>query len=58
LPTRNPAKETLLRIRVPEGWQIISAKANGKQLTLDPQGTVNISGLEGKNSLRFHTKRL
>ena len=58
LPTRNPAKETLLRIRVPDGWQVDSATAKGKQLNIDTQGTVNISSLKGKNTIKFHTKRL
>ncbi|MEY2427952.1 MAG: hypothetical protein QOJ40_837 [Verrucomicrobiota bacterium] len=56
LPTRNLPKETLLRIRVPEGWQVISAEAKGKVLKVDSQGTVNISAPQGKATIHFHVK--
>ena len=29
LPTRNPAKRTLLRARVPDGWRVTAARIGG-----------------------------
>ncbi len=55
LPGRNPAKQTLLRIRVPDGWHISGATAGSEALKVDKRGTVDISSLRGKNVIRFQT---
>jgi hypothetical protein len=57
-PQRQSPKQTLLRIRLPEGWQITSAQAGAQQLKADAQGTVNISELKGKFMLRFRVAKL
>lgn len=53
LPTRQLPKQISLRVRVPDGWQVKSAKAAGKPLVVDGQGTVDISGLAGRQTIRF-----
>jgi hypothetical protein len=58
LPTRNAAKQTLLRIRVPHGWRVISAKAGSRELEVDEQGTADVSMLKGKTSVRFRVAKL
>ena len=56
LPTRNTPKQTLLRLRVPDGWQLTSAKAADKILPVDERGTVDISALKGRTILRLAAK--
>lgn len=58
LPERQTPKKTLLRIRVPEGRKVISASAGTQQLKVDDQGTVDISSLKGKASIRFQVKEI
>jgi hypothetical protein len=58
LPTRNPAKETLLRIRVPDGWRVVSGKVKGKDLKVDEKGTMDISSLKGRATIRFQVQKL
>jgi hypothetical protein len=58
LPTRNPATKTLLRIRAPDGWQAMSAKAGKDLLKVDERGTVDISTLKGKATIQFDVRRL
>jgi hypothetical protein len=58
LPTRNEAKQTLLRIRVPDGWRVISAAAERRGLNVDERGTVDVSSLTGKATVRFRVARL
>jgi hypothetical protein len=57
LPRRNQPKRTLLRIRVPEGWRVISAESGGKRFPADETGAVDISSLSGKATLRFAVQR-
>jgi hypothetical protein len=57
LPARNPPQRTLLRIRVPDGWRITSAKAAAKSLPVDERGTVDISTLKGKATIHFRAGR-
>jgi hypothetical protein len=57
LPARNPAKRTLLRARVPEGWRVTSATVGGKAVAVDERGTVDLSGLRGATSVRFSVAR-
>ncbi len=51
---RNTLKQTLLRIRTPDGWHVTSAHAGTVGLKVDQQGTADISGLRGKVTLEFH----
>jgi hypothetical protein len=53
LPQRNPAKQTLLRIRVPDGWAATSAKVGEAQFKVDVLGTVDISTLKGRMMIEF-----
>ncbi len=53
LPNRNPPKQILFRARVPDGWRIASANAGPHELKVDDKGTVDISSLKGKVSIRF-----
>jgi hypothetical protein len=54
LPTRNIPNRTLLRLRVPEGWRVSSAKAGDQSFAVDARGTVDISSLRGRAKLSFH----
>ena len=54
VPSRSRPEKMLLRIRLPEGWKIISAKTGSLVLTVDEKGTVDISALRGKNTIRFN----
>jgi hypothetical protein len=53
LPTRNPPQKALLRARVPDGWQVTSAKTGDKPLAVDKRGTVDLSGRQGEISVEF-----
>ena len=57
LPERNPAKRTLLRIRVPDGWRVVAATGAAGTFPADERGTVDISALRGAQTLRFQTVR-
>lgn len=51
-PPRVP-RQTLLRVRVPDGWRIVSAHAGPRDLKPDAQGTVDVTGVREKATLRF-----
>ena len=53
LPQRNAADKILLRIRVPDGYSVTSAQAGETKLAVDDKGTVDVTSLKGKQSLRF-----
>ena len=57
LPTRNPAKRTLLRARVPDGWRVMAARVGEKRLAVDDRGTVDLSGQTGSVSVVFDVER-
>lgn len=57
LPERNPARQTLLRIRLPQGWHAISAKIGSRELPLDASGTVDLSTVRNKSVVRFEVRR-
>jgi hypothetical protein len=57
LPQRNEPKRTLLRARVPDGWKVTSATANGKTLTVDDTGAADLTGLKGKATVVFAAVR-
>ncbi len=56
-PSRQTPDKTLLRIRLPDGWQHIRAAVNEEQLPIDNKGTVDISRFQGKFTLRFTVRR-
>jgi hypothetical protein len=53
LPRRNPPAKILFRVRVPDGWKVVSAETAAKRLPVDGQGTADVTGLAGKTRLRF-----
>ena len=57
LPKRNPARQTLLRIRVPDGWRVNSAKAGRSELKVDERGTVDVTSLRSKSTVHFTVVR-
>lgn len=57
-PQRNAPKQTLFRARVPDGWKIISAEAGHNRLEVDSAGSIDISSLKKKTTVRFHVQRL
>ena len=57
LPTRNVPRQILLRVRVPEGWKVITATTDSQTLKVDERGTADISTLKGKVSVRFRAGR-
>jgi hypothetical protein len=57
LPQRNAPEKSLLRVRVPDGWRVTSATAVGTSLTVDGRGTVDISSLRGKVTVRFQAAK-
>ena len=56
-PQRNVPKQTLLRLRVPDGWHVTAATAEGQPLKPDARGTVDVSSLKGKATIRFRANR-
>jgi len=56
LPIRNTPKQTLLRLRLPDGWRLTSAKAADQTLPVDARGTADLSALKGKATLRFQAQ--
>jgi hypothetical protein len=51
LPQRTPAK-TLLRLRLPEGWRVGGAEANGVKLEVQKGETINLAPVRGDVKLR------
>ncbi len=57
LPQRNPVQKILLRARVPEGWKVSSATVGDQKLKVDDKGTVDLTGLTGKQTIRFSVRK-
>ena len=57
LPARNAADKILLRARVPDGARIVSAESGDTKLKVDEKGTVDLSGIKGKQTIRFVVRR-
>ena len=57
LPARQAPSRVLLRARVPEGWTVRSALASGRRLLVDGRGTVELTGLSGRQEIRFAVAR-
>ncbi|MDW8309487.1 MAG: hypothetical protein RMK20_08955, partial [Verrucomicrobiales bacterium] len=54
LPTRNPPKRVLARIRLPDGWRMVRVEANGRDLKADATGVVELTEFSGKVRLFAH----
>jgi hypothetical protein len=57
LPSRNAAKRILLRARVPDGWRVTGAVANGNAVVIDESGAIDLSGHKGIVSVKFNVAR-
>jgi hypothetical protein len=57
LPSRHPAKRTLLRARVPNGWHVTGARVDGAPWAVDGSGGVDLSGRAGPVRVVFSTAR-
>lgn len=55
-PARQPER-TLLRARLPQGWEVVSAKTGEQTLAPDAQGTVDVTGLRGTFTVRFAVRK-
>jgi len=58
LPERGTPGRILLRARLPDGWRAISAEAGGQSLKPDEKGTVDLTMLKGKQTVRFVVEKL
>ena len=57
LPQRNPPRKTLLRARLPAGWEVVSVRGPNGPLAADVSGAVDLSALKGKVSLVFMARK-
>jgi hypothetical protein len=57
LPSDISCRKTWLRVRVPEGWQVVSASRGGVPMQVKAEGTVDLSGLSGRLTVRFGVSR-
>jgi len=55
-PPRAPAR-MLIRARVPRGWRVISARADGKLLPVDNTGVADVTSMRGKFRVSFTVVR-
>ncbi len=53
LPKRNNPDKTLLRLRVPDSWRVVSARVQNQDVAADANGTIDISGRKGHQTIRF-----
>ncbi len=51
LPERTPAR-TLLRLRLPDGWRVSGAEANGMKLDVENGETIILAPVRGDVKLR------
>ncbi|MGZ4987952.1 MAG: hypothetical protein ACXWBP_07925 [Limisphaerales bacterium] len=57
-PMRNPAKQSLLRIRLPENYVLRSADVEGVRVPIGNQGTMDITPFKDRFTLRCVVDRL
>ncbi|MEN9631643.1 MAG: hypothetical protein RL077_47, partial [Verrucomicrobiota bacterium] len=57
LPTQTPPPKILLRLRLPDGWQVVAAHAGSVALAIDLAGTVDLSALRGRQHIRCQVQR-
>jgi hypothetical protein len=58
LPERNVPEKIFLRARVPDGFKTVSAEVDGKTLKADEKGTIDLTGLKGKQTIRFAVEKI
>ncbi len=58
LSARNTPRQTLLRLRLPDGWSVIAARAAGERLSFPSPDTVDISSLKGKTVIQLEAARV
>lgn len=57
LPTRNAMKETKLKVRLPEPFQMVSVMKAGEEVPFDrATGIIDLSGLTGQHELKIVTR--
>ncbi|HEV2293415.1 MAG TPA: hypothetical protein VGR35_06135 [Tepidisphaeraceae bacterium] len=56
LPERTPSK-TFIRLRLPDGWRVTSAEANGIKLEVNEGATINLAPVRGDVKLRATVKK-
>ncbi|MDQ6631113.1 MAG: hypothetical protein M3Y82_05070 [Verrucomicrobiota bacterium] len=57
LPKRNVPKQTLLGIRLPDEWKIISANSDGQKFAVTEKGALDISEMKGKFTVRVRVEK-
>lgn len=57
IPPPQLPKRMLFRVRVPSGWKVTAASSAESDLPVDPRGTVDLSNMRGKLTIRFEVKR-
>ncbi len=55
-PPPSAPKQTLLRVRLPGGWQVIAAKLGERTLTPDATGSVDVSDIRNPATIRFQVR--
>src|SRR5207244_581010 len=58
LPQREPPRQTLLRLRLPDGWKVESASVAEHTLPVDERDTVDLSALTGTVTIRFRIRKV
>ncbi len=58
LPSRNPPRKILLRVRLPQAWRLSNAVVGSQSFTPDERGTVDLSGFRGRVNLRFSVRKM
>jgi hypothetical protein len=57
LPEREQPKHCFLRARAPDGWRVTAAACSGEKLTVDEQGTADLTGRRGRALVEFSVER-
>jgi hypothetical protein len=57
LPEHNAPNKILFRARLPDGWKITSATVGSHKLSQTDLDTVDLTGLNGKQTIRFAVAR-
>jgi hypothetical protein len=57
-PAKDPPSRCLLRIRVPDGWRVTSARAGNESFQVDSTGAIDISSVKREISIVFGVQRL
>jgi hypothetical protein len=57
-PKRNPPAQSFLRIRLPNGWKVVSARIGSRTLLVDEKGTVQLPVSGDKFTARFRVAKV